>query len=231
MIVTRLAEHDDVIKSLLRGAPRPGLASGPAPAGASPVHDATRPERYMWTKVDTVCNAKWSQQSFCIWWQNLHYHLANLWNWITTISFYIFVKITLKQQKFSQCDSVLIRQFWKKLQSNPVLIRPKLASVLIQSDPILVRSHLCYTAEMITIRFAGCISSRIVSLQPDKDIQKLLSKSNRIRIRVSETLLSIFRGFRFLEKVAHCTIIYLLSSEASFQPSASWLWVCLLSMV
>jgi len=73
--------------------------------------------------------------------------------------------------------------------------------------------------------------SRIVSLQPDKDIQKLLSKSNRIRIRVSETLLSIFRGFRFLEKVAHCTIIYLLSSEASFQPSASWLWVCLLSMV
>jgi len=47
MIVTRLAEHDDVIKSLLRGAPRPGLASGPAPAGASPVHDATRPERYM----------------------------------------------------------------------------------------------------------------------------------------------------------------------------------------
>ena len=28
---------------------------------------------------------------------------------------------------------------------------------------------------MITIRFAGWISSRIVSLQPDTDIQKLLS--------------------------------------------------------
>jgi len=29
--VTRLTEHDDVIKSLLRGAPRLGLALGPAP--------------------------------------------------------------------------------------------------------------------------------------------------------------------------------------------------------
>jgi len=71
------------------------------------------------------------------------------------------------------------------------------------------------TPEMITIRFAGWISGRIVSLQPDTDIQKLLSNGNRI----SETLLSIFRGYRLLEKVAHCTIIYLLSSEASFQPS------------
>jgi len=64
--------------------------------------------------------------------------------------------------------------------------------------------------EMITIRFAGWISGRIVSLQPDTDIQKLLSTRNRIRI--SETLFSIFRGFRLLEKVAHCTIIYLVSS-------------------
>jgi len=56
--------------------------------------------------------------------------------------------------------------------------------------------------------------------QPDKDIQKLLSNGNWIRIQISETLLSLFRGFRLLEKVAHCTIIHLLSSEASFQPSA-----------
>jgi len=81
--------------------------------------------------------------------------------------------------------------------------------------------------EIITIRFAGWISSRIVSFQPDKDIQKLLSNGNRIRIRLCKTLLSIFRGFRLLEKVAHCTIINLLSSEASFQPSAPWLRVCL----
>jgi len=73
--------------------------------------------------------------------------------------------------------------------------------------------------EMITIRFAGWISGRIASLQPDKDIQKLFSNGNRIRIRISDTLLSIFRGFRLLEKVAHCAIIDLLSSEASFQPS------------
>ena len=64
---------------------------------------------------------------------------------------------------------------------------------------------------MITIRFAGWISDRIVSLQPDTDIQKLLSNGNRIRIRISEMLL--FRGFRLLEKVEHCKIIHLLFSE------------------
>jgi len=47
-------------------------------------------------------------------------------------------------------------------------------------------------AEMITIRFAGWISGRIVSLQSDKDIQKLLSNGNRIRIRISETLYQYF---------------------------------------
>ena len=34
--------------------------------------------------------------SFCIWWQNIYYHLANLWNRITTKIFYIFRIITLK---------------------------------------------------------------------------------------------------------------------------------------
>ena len=41
------------------------------------------------------------------------------------------------------------------------------------------------TAEMIIIRFASWISGRIVSVQPDTDIQKLLSNGNRIRIRIS----------------------------------------------
>jgi len=58
-----------------------------------------------------------------------------------------------------------------------------------------------FLPEMITIRFAGWISGRIVSLQPDADIQKLLSNGNRIRIRISETLLAIFLGFRLLEKL------------------------------
>jgi len=35
-IVARLTEHDDVIKPLLRGAPRLSLALGPAPARAGP---------------------------------------------------------------------------------------------------------------------------------------------------------------------------------------------------
>ena len=52
--------------------------------------------------------------------------------------------------------------------------------------------------EMITNRFAGWISGRIVSLQPDTDIKKLLSNGNRLWMRISELLLSIFRGFRIL---------------------------------
>jgi len=38
-IVTRLTEHDGVIKSLLRGALRLGLALGPASARAGPAYD------------------------------------------------------------------------------------------------------------------------------------------------------------------------------------------------
>jgi len=56
--------------------------------------------------------------------------------------------------------------------------------------------------EMITIRFAGWISCSIVSLQPDPDIQKLFSNGNRIRIRISETLLSIFREFRLFGRIS-----------------------------
>jgi len=71
--------------------------------------------------------------------------------------------------------------------------------------------------------FASWISGRIESLQPDTDIQKLLSNGNRIRMQISETLSSIFRGFWLLEKIAHCTIIDSLSSEESFQPCVPWL--------
>jgi len=64
-----------------------------------------------------------------------------------------------------------------------------------------VNAKTINTAEMITIRFSGWISGRIVSLQPDTDIQKLLSNVNRIRIQISEKLLSMFRGFRLLENL------------------------------
>jgi len=43
-IVTRLTKHDDEIKSLLRGAPRLGLALGPTSARAGP-------DRQCWIKV------------------------------------------------------------------------------------------------------------------------------------------------------------------------------------
>jgi len=87
-------------------------------------------------------------------WQNIHYQpvwsfvmhdqLANQLNRITTK---ILVQNNHIKKKFSQSDQVLIRQFSKKLQSYPVMIRPKLASVLIQSDPVLIRAHLCKAAQ------------------------------------------------------------------------------------
>jgi len=34
-----------------------------------------RTQRYMWSLDKVGCMAKSSQQSFCHWWQNIHYHL------------------------------------------------------------------------------------------------------------------------------------------------------------
>ena len=62
--------------------------------------------------------------------------------------FWYFQNNHIKTTKFAQSNPVLIRQFWKKLQSDPVLIRPKLASVLIQSDPVLIRAHLCHPGSL-----------------------------------------------------------------------------------
>ena len=102
-----------------------------------------RTQRYMWSLDKTGCIAKWSQQSFCHWWQNMHYYLTNLQNHITTNLFDVVRIITSKQQIFSVRSSP-DPPIFKKLQSDPVLIRPKLASVLIPSDPVLIRAHLCY---------------------------------------------------------------------------------------
>ena len=48
--------------------------------------------------------------------------------------------ITLKQQKFSQSDPVLIRQFYKKIA---VRSSPDPAKIGFSLDPILIRAHLC----------------------------------------------------------------------------------------
>ena len=78
-------------------------------------------------------NCKKSQQSFCIWWQIIHYHLANLWNRITTKIFDIFRIITLKQQKFSQSDPVLNSQIFKKIA---VRSSPDPAKIGFSPDPV-----------------------------------------------------------------------------------------------
>jgi len=90
---------------------------------------------------------------------------------------------------------------WALRPNSPVLLRscPKRVLFFFGRELPHVRDH--NTAEMITIRFAGWISGRIVSFQPDMDIQKLLSNGNQIRNRISETLSTIFRGFRLLEKL------------------------------
>ena len=75
--------------------------------------------------------------------------------------------------------------------------------------------ELISATEINTIRFAGWISGRIVRLQLDTDIQKLLSNRNRI----SETLLSIFRGSDFWKKlhIAQSFIHYLQKHLSSLQ--------------
>ena len=111
-------------------------------------------------------------------------------------------------------------------QPNHALLDPASAAKLAVMESrhlVSVSRQEMSTAGMITIRFAGWISGRIVSLQPDTDIQKLLPNGKRI----SETLSSIFRGFRLFWKKLHCIIIHSLSSEASLPPSVPWLLVCL----
>ena len=110
-------------------------------------------------------NCKIVPGELCVWWQNVHYHLANLWNRITTKIFDIFRIITLKQQKFSQSDPVLSANFEKKMQSDPVLIRQfwKKCSPIqswsgqnwLQSwsspDPVLIRAHLWRTLHVACV--------------------------------------------------------------------------------
>ena len=119
----------------------------------------------------------------------------------------------LEIKLFLKSDQIKSRPMFFSLQFyNQVVAVLHYVSQKSKSFPFFIIGFL---PEMITIRFAGWISGRIVSLQPDKDIQNLLWNGNQIRIRISETLLLIFRGFRLLEKVAHCTIIHFLSSFRS----------------
>ena len=62
---------------------------------------AIRTQRYMWSLDKVGCTAKSSQQSFCHWWQNIHYHLINLQNHIITNILDVVRIITTKHQIFS----------------------------------------------------------------------------------------------------------------------------------
>jgi len=44
-----------------------------------------------------------------------------------------------------------------------------------------------FEPEVVTIRFEGWISRRIISFQPDMDIRKLLLNVSRIRIKISDS--------------------------------------------
>jgi len=62
------------------------------------------------------------------------------------------------------------------------------------------KNHIC-TVRDDHYPFAGWISGRIVSLQSDTDIQKLLSNGNRVRIRISESFYRYFEDSDFWKKL------------------------------
>ena len=86
------------------------------------------------------------------------------------------------------------------------------------------RNQIMLLSEMITIWFAGWISGRIVSLQPDTNIQKLLSNGNRIQIRISQTVYRYFEDSDFWKKlhIAQSFIHYLQKHLFSLLCHASW---------
>jgi len=74
-------------------------------------------------------------------------------------------------------------------------------------------------SEMTAIRFAGWISGRIVSLQPDPVSKNCFQMGTGYGSGYPKRFYRYFNDSDFLEKVARCTIIHSLFSEASFQPS------------
>jgi len=96
-----------------------------------------RTQHYLWSLDKVGCTAKSSQQSFCHWWENIHHHLTNLQNHITTNILDVVRIITSKQQIFSVRSS------------------PDPAKIGFSPHLVLIRAHLCsvrgaekmYTAE------------------------------------------------------------------------------------
>jgi len=67
--------------------------------------------------------------------------------------------------------------------------------------------------------FGGWITGRIVSLQPDTDIQKPLSNGSREPdTDIRNAFIDISRIQTFLEKVVHCTIIHIAQGCPTCRP-------------
>jgi len=80
--------------------------------------------------------------------------------------------------------------------------------------------------EMITIRFAGWVSGRMESLQPDTDIQICFETGTGYGY--PKRFYWYFEDSDFWKKLHIAqSLIYYLHSEAYFQPSVPWLRVCL----
>ena len=89
-------------------------------------------QRYVCSLDKVGCMPKLSQQSFCHWWQNIHYHLTNLQNHITT-------NIFAKQQIFSVRSSPDPPIFKKiAVRSSPVQ-----AKIGFSPDPLRSSPHPC----------------------------------------------------------------------------------------
>jgi len=104
-----------------------------------------------------------------------------------------------KQNYQIQVQIRLVRNYEIQIQSKSIK-KLQIRSIYIQNHV-----HLCYPACRVDIRQDSEFAT-------GSHIQKLLSNGNWKRIRISETLLSIFRGFRLLWKklpIAQSFINYL----------------------
>jgi len=123
-------------------------------------------------------NCKKNQQSFNIWWKNIHYQLANLWNRITTKIFDIFRIITFKKTKVFSVRSSPAPQILKKIAVRSSPDPAKLVSVLIQSCPC---SSLLSCSSVEHDLVSGSRFNRILQFKTGSGLDWILKKLNWVR--------------------------------------------------
>jgi len=108
-----------------------------------------RTQRYIWSLDKVGCTAKSSQQSFCHWWQNIHYHSTNLQNHITTNMLDVVRIITSIQQIFSVRSSP-DPPIFKKIAVRSSPAPAKIGFSPDPAGPVLIRAHLWCGAQCKT---------------------------------------------------------------------------------